>query len=699
MRIKILEIENFKAIKHIKLDNLSDTVLIAGPNGCGKSCIFHAIRLLKSVVGGYQANEWQMWFNEFQINPHNINQEIIKLFQTEDRDLQISIGFELTESERSFLETKGNYMLEAIQWRIHGFDNQSYGSRPLGAQYDQLAGTISQKCDQDFSYLKQELSSQTLFSATLKAIKNRGLQYSSSKALLLAFSFYDEKLGIIDYHGPHRGYHRENLDHINLNIQTNRQNIKQNFLYNQAQKYTNIKQEMAGDYIRKLLIQETGGMVGNSEGSNLIETLKELFKEFFPGKNFLGPKPSRNGGIDFPVQLENGTTHDINDLSSGEQEVLYGYLRLRNSAPKNSVILLDEPELHLNPRLIAGLPRFYKKHIGQKLGNQIFLITHSDTFLREAMKEKDYQVYHIKPPFSISSYKDNQIKSVNVNSDLEEALVDLVGDLATYSPDKKIVLLEGENSEFDLKMISTLFPKFSESVNLLPVGSKYRVNKLHELLEEASKKGELNTKFFSIVDKDSNEDNMYRSRKAFRWDVYHIENYLLDESYLAKSVSGLVLEREYNKDKVSELLIKCASESINSLIKHILIKEVYKETFGEFKLGCDPNNYEISGEIYKSLKKNIDKLSSIPNEQYLKKLKNIETKKREEFSQAVENACWKSIVRGRDVLKKIVVEINKQNKNENFSYKTLRNNTISLMAQENHKPEGMQKIIQQIEEA
>ena len=283
-----------------------------------------------------------------------------------------------------------------------------------------------------------------------------------------------------------------------------------------------------------------------------------MFKEFFPGKIFLGPKPSKTGGIDFPVQLENGTVHDINDLSSGEQEVLYGYLRLRNSAPKNSVILLDEPELHLNPRLIAGLPRFYKKHVGQKLGNQIFLITHSDTFLREAMKEKDYQVYHIKPPFSISSYEDNQIKSVNVNSDLEEALVDLVGDLATYSPDKKIVLLEGENSEFDLKMISKLFPKFSESVNLLSVGSKYTVNKLHELLEEANKKGELNTKFFSIVDKDLDEKTVNRSSRAFQWDVYHIENYLLDEYYLSKSINGFLSGDVYIEDQVFKLLIECA---------------------------------------------------------------------------------------------------------------------------------------------
>ncbi|QKQ74600.1 ATP-binding protein [Nostoc sp. TCL240-02] len=61
----------------------------------------------------------------------------------------------------------------------------------------------------------------------------------------------------------------------------------------------------------------------------------------------------------------------INELSSGEKEVLYGYLRLRNTAPRNSVLLMDEPELHLNPRLISGLASFYHKNLGKPLGNQL----------------------------------------------------------------------------------------------------------------------------------------------------------------------------------------------------------------------------------------------------------------------------------------------------------------------------------------
>jgi len=62
MQITSLTVVNFRAITRIELRNLPPSVVIAGPNGCGKSCVFDAIRLLKSVYGGYQPNEWQSWW-------------------------------------------------------------------------------------------------------------------------------------------------------------------------------------------------------------------------------------------------------------------------------------------------------------------------------------------------------------------------------------------------------------------------------------------------------------------------------------------------------------------------------------------------------------------------------------------------------------------------------------------------------------
>lgn len=57
MKIRRLAIENFRAIESLTLEAPGETVVIAGPNGSGKTQIYHAIRLLKSMYGGHQANE------------------------------------------------------------------------------------------------------------------------------------------------------------------------------------------------------------------------------------------------------------------------------------------------------------------------------------------------------------------------------------------------------------------------------------------------------------------------------------------------------------------------------------------------------------------------------------------------------------------------------------------------------------------
>ncbi|PYN39966.1 MAG: hypothetical protein DMD95_23165 [Candidatus Rokuibacteriota bacterium] len=58
MHLEHLEVRNFRALDSATLPNLPANVVIAGPNGCGKSTIFDAIRLWKSAYGGYIENEF-----------------------------------------------------------------------------------------------------------------------------------------------------------------------------------------------------------------------------------------------------------------------------------------------------------------------------------------------------------------------------------------------------------------------------------------------------------------------------------------------------------------------------------------------------------------------------------------------------------------------------------------------------------------
>ena len=175
---------------------------------------------------------------------------------------------------------------------------------------------------------------------------------------------------------------------------------------------------MAASYVKEILAEKAG--VPRSAQSTLTNTLTDLFGTFFPEKKFLGPQPTKDGRLSFPVETLSGSRHDLDELSAGEKEILYGYLRIRNSAPRYSIILLDEPELHLNPRLIRGLPQFYQKNLGESLGNQMWLVTHSDALLREVVGRENYNVFHMIPCGNVPK-GESQLKQLSATADLELA--------------------------------------------------------------------------------------------------------------------------------------------------------------------------------------------------------------------------------------------------------------------------------------
>ena len=254
-------------------------------------------------------------------------------------------------------------------------------------------------------------------------------------------TYLPQDVGVIDYHGPNRNYSRERLGSVNLTIESSEQKLRQHALYNYANKYANLKTEMASAYIRHLITRQADA---NAEVDDaLTATLKELFQTFFPGKEFLGPRPTEDGRLLFPVRTESGSEHDIDELSSGEKEVLYGYLRLQSAAPLNSIILIDEPELHLNPRLVSGLAAFYYRHLASKLNNQLWLVTHSDTLIREAVAQSHFAVFHIHPA---TAGVVTQASRVKAGEELDRVIIALVGDLATYRPGAKVVVFESTES-------------------------------------------------------------------------------------------------------------------------------------------------------------------------------------------------------------------------------------------------------------
>ena len=482
MKIEELEIENFRAIEKVSIDTRSTMIVIAGPNGCGKSCVLDGIRFIKSAYGGYGPNEWDQWLGEFQINRAQDPWEMRKVLRDKGKSARIAITLKIHPKERLYLQENAHELAEEVALNQINpgltYRNWRQRIRISGQQEQDFLRQVETITQQLVELLKAELrNEQHAGSVTIE--RNGSVVIGRNLVLESIWKIYEpQHVGLVDYHGSHRHYAREQVGGVNLSLKTQEEQQKKTTLYNYANKYANIKTQMATEYVLQTL-REKGGQ---KHREPLSETLKELFRRFFPGKEFGGVKTNEKGELEFAVTVGDGMKHDINDLSSGEKEILFGYLRLRNSAQRQSIILLDEPELHLNPKLIQGLPQFYQKHIGEALENQIWTVTHSDAFLREAIGSAGTRVYHMKE-VNKEEAGNNQVHEIRKEEESQEAVLELIGDIAGYRPGGKVVIFEGENSEFDIRMTGKLFPTYERKMNFVSGGNKSTVRRLHQALE------------------------------------------------------------------------------------------------------------------------------------------------------------------------------------------------------------------------
>ncbi|MBA2934334.1 AAA family ATPase [Sphingomonas sp. CGMCC 1.13654] len=695
MKIEKIVIHNFRGIVSVEAENLGDTIIIAGQNGSGKSCIFDAIRLLKSTYGGYQQNEWQHFFGEFQIQLTGGATNLKGLFNDETKPCHIECHFRLRDNEKAYINGHAAELLEATIWQSvlpEAFQYGGFHKALFAAQFRERQPEVTQRVVNELPGLLEELAAPSLIGA-IEIQPDGRVTIAESRLLAVVFSNYrPRQIGVMDFHGAQRHYGRENVQGINLNLETANQTYSQSSIYNYNNKYNNVKSEMAGNYVKELLA-EKAGPVDEGSPQSLTATLKELFEAFFPDKKFLGPRPTIEGSLAFPVLTQSGTEHDLDELSSGEKEILYGYLRIRSSAPRDSIILLDEPELHLNPRLIRGLPEFYRKHLGEALQNQLWLVTHSDALIREAVGKPGFNVFHMLP-CGADGAQDSQLRPLVVSGDLDSVLADLVGDLAAYRPGGKGLIFEGGgDSDFDKTLAGTLFSEELRGINLISGTNKARVKLLHEVLERAYQKGDVPTKFYAIVDRDT--DGPMAATDAvnrFSWDVYHIENYLLDPEVIAHVVNAIDPRTTKDADSIRKDLESAARLTVPALLVHRIRSLANARLVRSIDLGFSPDTltvaHDLSGAIGRSMTRMQNEIASGLSESALLA---EEQAIRVEIEQSFSDGTWIKNLPGREILREFA-----KASSLSIGYEVLRNLIVSRMAELGVKPEGMVAVISKI---
>lgn len=703
MHIRSIYIKNFRAIEYLEIDNIGQFVILAGANGCGKSSVFDAIRLLKTSHGEYHPSELHSFFQEFVINLQNRRKSIKKLFRDSSKRIEIKASFELEAVEKIFLlENLDDFLTENF-WK-NEYPGLVYRQSDT---VDILTRRFRMNDERAFinSYKTEALQklNNTIQKISIEITPEGEILHPLESIVmsLVLKKFIPQKLGVLEYHPASRSYIKESIQGINLQDPNLSEQYKHHVLYNTENKYRNIKAEILQEYIFSSLLGDqnipaTQDIARLSEKISLEKSLNDLFATFFPGKNFIGLQVSENGDIDFFVELSNGMQHEIDELSAGEKEILFGYLRLRSNAPRNSIILLDEPELHLNPRLLKELPGFYQKNIGLPLNNQIWLTTHSDSLLRNTVSNSDFSIYHISSALD-ASHLTNQAIRVSAVTELDQVVIDLVGNLAVYNPQSKIVILEGGDQnegqkEFDVNMVSRLFPEISEKVLLIPGSSKTQALAVHKILNRASQNSKIQYQFYSIIDHDYEKPSLESNQ--YTWDVYSIENYLLDSQFILEVFKDMNPHLLLTETEIEEDLFGIAREIMTQMIRDRLNAVLNKKVMKCIKFG-KPGE-DMVDDFHNSVLNSHIKMEKLLNGELSRdNIEKVKIEIEQDLQDSLTSGTWKKKFKGKEILKLFVGQ-KKYVKGVSLNFEVLANLIIGKMASRNYQPPGMKTVIDKI---
>jgi len=253
----------------------------------------------------------------------------------------------------------------------------------------------------------------------------------------------------------------------------------------------------------------------------LIENEEKRFPEIYELiKKLLGReiivKFSKGALGEIFVKNEDGLL-ELDALSSGEREILMTYFTLHNLKMANSIILFDEPDLHLHATSQKAAISYLKKMADQ--GNQIFVTTHASEIISATPEDS---LYHLKRDDI------NQLVNIQEERDKLQIFEELGASKFNFLTFDKTIFVEGPLDEKILSQINT--DGLSLKFEIFNGGS----NMSADVLEMISKLGRV----AMIKDRDFySEDEIEKMKakapkKLYFWSRREIENFFLDSPIL-----------------------------------------------------------------------------------------------------------------------------------------------------------------------
>ena len=434
-------------------------------------------------------------------------------------------------------------------------------------------------------------------------------------------------------------------------------------LARQENKFQLTKQYLIGCHFRDLEEFKKSCLAKQTASKDSLNEIKELFNSFFFPMNFEGIITTNEPTFEFVISTPNGKI-DIDDLSSGEKEILNIFVRFHQLKPKGAIILFDEADAHLHPdlerRYLYALKELCK-------GSQLLMTTHSPEMMLAAGAESLFTIQKVP-----KDGESNQLELVAETDQIYNALSDLMGSRGIVSFNQHIVFIEGEDASADIEIYERAYPSERFPIRFIPAGNSSMVRKTAEQVNYLLTKSTGFQQYFSIIDNDieRSESDPTNGTRLFKLPVYHVENLLLNPNEILEVTKS---------SKLSDCRYKDSNE-VEEVLKELVLSEAHLNAYAKALLEARIAN--VAKDAYDSIcqKKAQPSYRDIPEfPEFVKRARDL-------MQSAINDDTWIARCKGRDILKAYCHR-------EELKYKIFRNCLISRIKM---PPKELQGIMSQI---
>jgi energy-coupling factor transporter ATP-binding protein EcfA2 len=228
------------------------------------------------------------------------------------------------------------------------------------------------------------------------------------------------------------------------------------------------------------------------------------------------------GMLSIPIRdVESGVEFQIDGLSSGEKGLILTFLLIGQNVADNGIILLDEPELHLNPAVCRDLLQFFVDEYADKKNIQAIICSHSAEILAGTFERPTCSLFRLRDGKTLAKVRHKD------QGEIRDALRRLGSSESEALLYKATVSVEGIH---DVEILQVGFDDLFRRYKLKQRGGRGRVEMDIEELQKVEKTGDDIGIHYFIFDLDRKPTSLRDSEhvKLLQLDRYCLENYVID---------------------------------------------------------------------------------------------------------------------------------------------------------------------------